>query len=141
MVMNDNTYRLFRPDLEIYGVEPAQADDWARSFAAGRIERIEKAATIADGLRSLEPGKIPFPIVKRIARNILTVSEEQIRRAMLLLFTRAKLVVEPSGAVSFAGALEHASLFRGRRVVALISGGNIEPSMLSTLDVPLPPGI
>ena len=126
--------REFRPALEIYGVEPEKADDWARSFAAGRIERIESAKTIADGLRSLEPGKIPFPIVKEIAKGILTVSEDEIRRAMLLLLTRAKLVAEPSGAVSFAGAIAHASRFRGRKVVAILSGGNVEPAMLATLE-------
>ena len=128
--------RAFRPQLEIYGVEPAVADDWARSLASGRIERIAAAPTIADGLRSLEPGKIPFPIVKEVARGILRVSEDDIRRAMLLLLTRAKIVAEPSGAVSVAGALAHAQRFRSRRVVALISGGNVEPSMLSSLEQP-----
>jgi threonine dehydratase len=131
--------REFHPTLEIYGVEPENADDWARSLASGRIERIASAQTIADGLRSLEPGKIPFPIVKERARGILTVSEYEIRRAMLLLLTRAKLVVEPSGAVSLAGAIAHASRFRGRKVVAIISGGNVEPAMLATLDTS-PPG-
>lgn len=128
--------RAFRPQMEVYGVEPETADDWARSIESGRIERIATANTIADGLRSLEPGKTPFPIVKEVVRGILRVSEDQIRRAMLLLLTRAKLVVEPSGAVSVAGALAHAQRFRNRRVVALISGGNVEPSLLSSLEQP-----
>jgi threonine dehydratase len=125
--------RVFRPQLEIYGVEPEAADDWARSIESGRIERIATADTIADGLRSLEPGKIPFPIVKEVVRGILRVSEDQIRRAMLLLLTRAKIIAEPSGAVSVAGALAHAQRFKNRRVVALISGGNVEPSLLASL--------
>jgi threo-3-hydroxy-L-aspartate ammonia-lyase len=130
--------RAFRPGLEIYGVEPEAADDWARSLASGRIERIASAHTIADGLRSLEPGKIPFPVVREIVRGILCVEEEDIRRAMLLLLTRAKLVAEPSGAVAFAGLLSHPERFRNRRVVALISGGNVEPSMLSSLATATP---
>jgi len=125
--------RVFRPQLEIYGVEPEVADDWARSIESGRIERIATADTIADGLRSLEPGKTPFPIVKEVVRGILRVSESEIRRAMLLLLTRAKIVAEPSGAVSVAGALAHAQRFKNRRVVALISGGNVEPSLLASL--------
>jgi threonine dehydratase len=125
--------RAFRPELQVYGVEPERADDWARSIAAGSVERIPSADTIADGLRSLEPGRTPFPIVKEVVRGILKVGEDDIRRAMLLLLTRAKIVAEPSGAVAVAGALVHAPLFRNRRVVALISGGNVEPAIFATL--------
>jgi len=128
--------RAFRPALEVYGVEPEVADDWARSMEAGRILRIRSANTIADGLRSLEPGAIPFPIVKEIVRGILRVNEDDIRRAMLLLLTRAKVVAEPSGAVSVAGALVHAARFRHRRVAAIISGGNVEPATLAEIATP-----
>jgi threonine dehydratase len=79
--------RAFRPALEVYGVEPESADDWAQSIAAGEIRRIASAETIADGLRSLEPGKVPFPIVREVVRGILRVSESDIRRAALLLLT------------------------------------------------------
>jgi len=98
--------RAFWPDLEVYGVEP-EGDDWARSIESGRIGRISSANTIADGLRSLEPGRIPFPLVKEVVRGILRVSEDDIRRAMLLLLTRAKIVTEPTGAVSVAGGMAH----------------------------------
>lgn len=125
--------RAFRPGLEVYGVEPEVADDWYRSIAAGEIRRIASADTIADGLRSLEPGKVPFPIVRETVRGILRVSEAEIRRAALLLLTRAKIVAEPSGAVSVAGALAHASSFAGRRVAAIVSGGNVEPAFLASL--------
>ncbi|HEV8376060.1 MAG TPA: threonine/serine dehydratase [Candidatus Polarisedimenticolia bacterium] len=125
--------RVFRPELEVYGVEPEAADDWARSLETGRIERIAEANTIADGLRSLEPGNVPFPIVKEVARGVLRVSEDDIRRAMLLLLTRAKIVAEPSGAVSVAGALTHAARFKSRRVAAIVSGGNLEPGMLAAM--------
>ena len=125
--------RAIRPGLEVYGVEPEVADDWAQSIEAGEIRRIASADTIADGLRSLEPGKIPFPIVREVVRGILRVSEADIRRAALLLLTRAKIVAEPSGAVAVAGALAHAPRFAGRRIAAIVSGGNVELSFLASL--------
>jgi threonine dehydratase len=123
--------RAFRPDLEVHGVEPALADDWARSLEAGAIRRIPAAPTVADGLRSLEPGQVPFPVVREVARGILRVTEAEILEAMALLLTRAKIVSEPSGAVSVAGALFHGEAFRGRRVVAVVSGGNLDPRTLA----------
>lgn len=126
--------RAFHPSLEVYGAEPAVADDWARSLEAGRVVRIPAAPTIADGLRSLEPGRIPFPLVRETARGVLRVTEDEIREAMLLLLTRGKIVAEPSGAVAVAAALFHGEPFRGRRVVAVVSGGNVEPGLLATLE-------
>jgi len=128
--------RAFRPEMEVYGVEPAVADDWARSIEAGGIRRIPAAPTVADGLRSLEPGSVPFPVVRDSVRGIIRVAEEEILAAMGLLLTRAKVVAEPSGAVSVAGALFHGEPFRGRRVVAVISGGNVDPGILARLSEP-----
>jgi threonine dehydratase len=125
--------RAFRPGLEVYGVEPETADDWARSIEAGRIVRIESSDTIADGLRSLEPGRVPFPVVRDVARGIIRVSESEIREAVVFLLTRAKVVAEPSGAVAVAGALFHGERFRGRRVAAVVSGGNVDPQVLSEI--------
>ncbi|MEE9229394.1 MAG: threonine/serine dehydratase [Acidobacteriota bacterium] len=118
--------RAYRPGLTVYGVEPEIADDWARSIEAGKIVSIESADTIADGLRSLEPGEVPFPVVREVAQGIIRVSENEIREAMHFLLARAKLVVEPSGAVATAAALFHNEPFRGRQVVALLSGGNVD---------------
>jgi threonine dehydratase len=125
--------RVFRPGLEVYGVEPEAADDWARSIEAGRIVRIESCDTIADGLRSLEPGKVPFPVVREVARGIIRISEKEIGEAVVLLLTRAKVVAEPSGAVSVAAALFHGERFRGRRVAAVVSGGNVDPAVLAEI--------
>ena len=125
--------RAFRPEMEVYGVEPAVADDWARSIEAGGIRSIPAAPTVADGLRSLEPGRVPFPVVRELVRGIIRVAEEEILAAMGLLLTRAKVVAEPSGAVSVAGALFHGETFRGRRVVAVVSGGNVDPGTLAEL--------
>jgi threonine dehydratase len=125
--------RSFRPELEIYGVEPEAADDWARSIEAGRIVRIESSDTIADGLRSLEPGRVPFPVVREVARGVIRVSEQEIREAVVQLLIRAKIVAEPSGAVSVAGALFHGERFRGHRVAAVVSGGNVDPPVLAEI--------
>jgi len=125
--------RAFRPEMEIYGIEPAVADDWARSIEEGGIRSIPAAPTVADGLRSLEPGRVPFPVVREVVRGILRVAEEEILAAMGLLLTRAKVVAEPSGAVSVAGALFRGEPFRGRRVVAVVSGGNVDPGTLARL--------
>jgi threonine dehydratase len=120
--------RAFCPGLAVYGAEPAAADDWARSIEAGRIVRIDRSDTIADGLRSLEPGSVPFPVVAAVARGILRVSEEEIHETMRLLRDAAGIVAEPSGAVSAAAALFHGEKLRNRRVVAVISGGNLDRS-------------
>jgi threonine dehydratase len=126
--------RAFQAPIEVYGVEPETADDWARSIEAGRIVSIDASPTMADGLRSLEPGKVPFPIVREVVKGIIRVSEREIGEATLLLLTRAKLVAEPSGAVSVAAALFHADILRGRRrVVAVVSGGNVDPQTLAQL--------
>ncbi len=116
----------YRPGLEVYGVEPEVADDWARSISAGRIVRIESADTIADGLRSLEPGQVPFPLVREVVKDIIRVSEGEIRQAMHMLLTRSKLVAEPSGAVATAAALFHGERFHKRCVVSILSGGNVD---------------
>src|SRR5206468_1319708 len=111
-----------------HGFTPQERQVFATHLAD---ERRRTMVPPYEDLRSLEPGAIPFPIVKEIVRGILRVNEDDIRRAMLLLLTRAKVVAEPSGAVTVAGALVHAARFRHRRVAAIISGGNVEPATLA----------
>jgi threonine dehydratase len=114
-------------------VEPEVANDWALSL--DRNERIEipQPPTIADGLRTQKPGEITFPIVQSAADGVLLVSEEEIKQAIRFLLTRLKLVVEPSGAVAAAAALEHRIPAGVKRVGILISGGNIDLPMLAEI--------
>ena len=113
------------PDIEVMAVEPAGADDAFRSFGLGT--RVEQTVpnTIADGLRA-SLGVLNFEIIQRYVDTIVTVEDTTIVEAMKLQWSRLKTVVEPSGAVSYAGALEHPERFRGRRAGVVITGGNLD---------------
>ena len=117
--------RALAPGCRVVGVEPAAADDGARSFRAGRIERVHEPDTVADGLRTPSLGRHTFPIIQASVHDIITVSEEAILSAMALVWSRLKLVVEPSGAVALAGALSgHGP--DGSRLGVILSGGNVD---------------
>jgi threonine dehydratase len=113
------------PNIEVVAVEPAGADDAFRSFGLGKLIPQTSPNTIADGLRS-SLGELNFEIMQKNVDTILTVEESSIIDAMKLQWSRLKTVVEPSGAVSFAGVLEHPERFRNRRVALVISGGNLD---------------
>jgi threonine dehydratase len=120
-----------RPALRVIGVEPETADALARSLAAGeRVALPRPPRTIADGLRALTPGRLTYLAARRHVPEVLRVADETIRRAQRLLLERAKLLVEPSGAVPAAALLEHAERFRGLAVALLLSGGNAEAGSL-----------
>jgi threo-3-hydroxy-L-aspartate ammonia-lyase len=122
-----------RPAATVIGVEPAGADDTARSLRAGRRVSLPAVHTIADGLRADQPGELTFPINSRLLRDVVTVTETAIIEAMLFYFTRLKLVVEPSGAVSLAALLSGAVRADGRRVAVIASGGNADPERFGEL--------
>jgi threonine dehydratase len=114
-----------RPDIELWGAEPAGADDAFRSLRDGRRYPSVEPTTIADGLLTSLSDRT-FRILSERLRGILTVSEENIARAMRLLWERMKIVVEPSGAVPLAAVLERPDHFADRRVGLIISGGNVD---------------
>jgi threonine dehydratase len=116
----------FAPDCRVIGVEPELADDATRSFNTGVLVTIRNPPTIADGLRTPFLGRITFPLVRAHVSEMRTVTEQGIIDAMRFLWTRAKLVVEPSGAVSLAALLASAGEFRGLRVGVILSGGNVD---------------
>lgn len=117
----------FSPATEIYGSEPAIADDAAQSLHAGKLQPGVPTAqsTIADGLRAaLSPRT--FAIIQKNVRDILTVTEQQIIQAMKLIWNHLKVVAEPSAAVSFAAALAHKDKFAGLKIAIILSGGNVD---------------
>ena len=117
--------RALHPRIAVFGAEPDAADDAARSLAAGRIIPVEQPATVADGLRtSLAP--LTFALLRTGRVTILTVQESDIIAAMRLIWTRMKLIVEPSAAVTLAAVLAHPEPFRGRRVGVVLTGGNVD---------------
>ena len=116
--------RAVAPGIRVFGAEPANADDAARSFASGRVEALAPTVTIADGLRTtLSPRTLAA--LRAGVEAIVTCSEEAIVVAMRMLFERMKQVVEPSGAVPLACLLEHRARFVGMRVGVVVSGGNV----------------
>src|SRR5262249_12094589 len=105
--------------------------DAQASLRAGRIMTWDHPQTIADGLRATHIGDLPFALISRYVDDIVTVSDREIRAAVVALHQRAKLVVEPSGAAAYAAVMHHTVDFDSRRVVALLSGGNIDPALLA----------
>jgi threonine dehydratase len=118
------------PRIRIFGVEPELANDTWQSFRKGERVGISPPETIADGLRSPMPGKLTFPIMQRLVEDVLLVTENEIREAMRFCFTRMKIVVEPSGAVSLAAALFQKLPKDVKRVGLILSGGNMDPETL-----------
>jgi threonine dehydratase len=114
-----------KPSVRVIGVEPAGADDAARSFRAGRLLPIVKPDTIADGLRA-SLGERPFEVIRRLVDDITTVTDPLIVRAMRRIWEVMKIVVEPSGAVPYAALLGERTELRGRRIGLILSGGNLD---------------
>ena len=118
--------RVLDPDCVLIGVEPERADDTMRSLAAGHPVTVENPQTIADGLAVPRPGDNTFSINRHLVSEIVTVTEDEIRDAMRLLYETLGEVVEPSGATSLAGVLKLESDLN--RVGVVISGGNVDRS-------------
>ncbi|MEO5918331.1 MAG: threonine/serine dehydratase [Candidatus Limnocylindrales bacterium] len=138
--------RALRPAARVIGVEPELAADAADSLEAGRIVRWEgarTARTIADGTRTQSIGRRPFAHLSRLLDGIVTITEAQIASAMRLAAEQARLIVEPSGALSLAAAVHHAAELGLERlegtVVAVISGGNVDPERYRSLIEASPP--
>ncbi|WP_027126817.1 pyridoxal-phosphate dependent enzyme [Gelidibacter mesophilus] len=109
----------------VIGGEPLVADDAYRSLKTGKIESNDSAHTIADGLRT-QLGDINFPIIQKYVDHIIRVEEDEILRAMKLLWERLKIVVEPSSAVAFGAVLKDKSYFKDKSVGIILSGGNVD---------------
>lgn len=117
--------KLAAPRARIIGVEPAGAPKLTRARAAGRPVRLDRTESIADGLLAIEVGRIPFAHHQAYLDEVVLVDDDALAGAMRLLLDRAKLVAEPSGAITVAALLSGAARARGRTVVVL-SGGNVE---------------
>jgi threonine dehydratase len=113
------------PRIYIFAVEPEGADDAYRSWKAGEIMPMVGPMTVADGLLT-SLGDKTFPIIQRLVDEIVTVSDENILKAMKLIWERAKLVVEPSGAVPLGALLEGKLNLSGKKAGIILSGGNID---------------
>ena len=119
--------------IRVYGAEPEAGDDWSRSRRANKQVAIDEPDTIAEGLRSTSPGDITWPIANALVDEFVTVSDDEIRKTMRLLFEHAKIVVEPAGAVSVAAVLFGKTGLRDRDIGAVISGGNVDVETFAAL--------
>jgi len=126
--------KALRPEIEIFGVEADTANDTWMSFRKGERVSIAPPPTIADGIRNSSPGALTFPILRRNLTDVLLVSDAEIADALRFLLLRAKILVEPTGAVSAAAVLSaKLPLPRGARVGVVLSGGNVDPQTLADL--------
>ena len=127
--------KLLRPEAKVFGIEPELAGDTAESFRTGKIVNWPAemtSRTLCDGLRTQSVGERNFAHIQKYVDGIITVTEAEVRAAMRAIVAVARLVPEPSGAVTTAALLFHAhELPPYRKAVAIVSGGNVDPKLLA----------
>ena len=120
------------PAMRVRPCEPEEFDDTTRSLASGHIESNTRlSGSICDAIITPSPGKLTFPIMQRLCGPGIVVTEDEALRAMALAFLRLKIVLEPGGAVSLAAALFHPGEIEGDSVIAVTTGGNVDPDMFA----------
>lgn len=125
-----------KPSIKCFAVEPESANDTQQSVAKGERVKISPPPTIADGLRVQTPGALTFPITQANADEVLTVSDEEILATMRFMLFRLKLLVEPSGAAAAAAVFHRKIPGSCRRIGVVLSGGNVDPEILSRVIAP-----
>ena len=125
--------KALNPAVRCFPVEPADADDTRQSLLKGERVTIPPPATIADGLRVQIPGRITFPIVQRLAEDVLTVTDDEIIATLRFMLFRMKLLVETSGVAAAAAVMFGKVPEDVKRVGVILSGGNIDPELLAQL--------
>jgi threonine dehydratase len=114
------------PGCRVIGVEPAAGDDATRSFRTKQLQTVNNPKTVADGARTPSLGSLTFPLVLEHVSDMMTVDDPALLKTMFYLWERLKLVVEPTGALAAAAALEGTTPVRGLRVGIILSGGNVD---------------
>ena len=121
------------PRVQVYGVQAENCDAIARSFREKKRVTLDSGATIADGIAVKAPGELTVELINRCADGVVTVSESEIANAILLLIERCKQVVEPAGATPLAAVLSGKLDVQDKRVVCVLSGGNIDVSFIQSI--------
>ncbi len=122
-----------RPSIKVYGVQPARIPSMKAAVAAGRPVTLESAKTIADGIAVRRAGDCTLPLVQKYVDDIVTVEEEEIANAILLLLEREKTLAEGAGAAAIAAVLNRKIELHNKRVAVLVCGGNIDVTLLSRI--------
>jgi threonine dehydratase len=125
--------KTLKPDVKIIGVEAEGAQSMKLSLEQNKIVPLKSMMTIADGIAVKTPQELTFSLAKQYVDEVVTVNDEEIANALYLLLQRAKLVVEPAGAVALAALLSKKVLFPKKNVVVILSGGNINLSLLTQI--------
>lgn len=123
--------KALRPSIKVYGVQAAGAPGMLNSIRSGHIQTLDHVATIADGIAVKTPGDLTYEMVNKYVDDIALVTEDEISSAILALIEKQKMIAEGAGAVSVAAAMFHKFPIQGKKVVSLISGGNIDVTSLS----------
>jgi threonine dehydratase len=125
--------KALRPEIRIFGVEPADGNDTYLSFRAHTRVEIPMPLTVADGLRATKPGELTFPIIQKHVEDVVLVSDKEIRETMRFLLTRMKILVEPSGAVAAAAVFHHKLPPGLGKTGVIVSGGNVDLEFFQTI--------
>ena len=123
--------RAMASGCRVIGVEPAAGDDATRSFRTKQLQTVHNPKTVADGARTPSLGALTFPLVLQYVSDMTTVDDPTLLRTMFYLWERLKMVVEPTGALGAAAALEGTTPLRGARVGVVLSGGNVDMTQAS----------
>ena len=116
------------PDCKVIGVEPEAGDDATRSFRTGTLQTVRNPETIADGARTSSLGQYTFPLIRRYVDEMLTVSDADLVRTMQFVWSRLKLIVEPTGVLGLAALFNGRAACRKSRIGVILSGGNVDLS-------------
>ena len=125
------TLKSIKPSIKVYGVQVSGAPSMFNSVKDGQIEELEKVFTIADGIAVKKPGELTFELVQKYVDDIALVTEDEVSSAILALIENQKMIAEGAGAVAVAGAMFNKFPLKGKKVVAIVSGGNIDVTSLS----------
>ena len=120
-----------KPSIKVYGVQAAGAPSMYNSIAHNQIEALPSVSTIADGIAVKKPGELTYQLIKDYVDDIATVTDDEISSAILALIEKQKMIAEGAGAVSVAAAMFHKFPIEGKKVVSVVSGGNIDVTILS----------
>jgi threonine dehydratase len=122
-----------KPSVKVFGVQPARIASMKAAISQGKPVTLDSAKTIADGIAVRRAGDRTFPLVQKYVDEIVTVEEEEIANAILLLLEREKTLAEGAGAAAIAAVLNHKLPLKGKRVAVLVCGGNIDVTLLSRI--------
>ena len=123
--------KALNPNVKVYGVQASGAPSMVKSVKEGKIKKLASVTTIADGIAVKEPGDLTFDLVSQYVDELVTVTDDEVAAAILALIEQQKLCAEGAGAVSVAAAMFNKVPVAGKKVVCLVSGGNIDVTILS----------